>query len=53
MTMTRDVVERGRRVLRMERDALAEVEGRLGEEFARAVELIAASKGRVIVAGVG
>jgi arabinose-5-phosphate isomerase len=47
------VIERGRAVIRMEREALAEVECRLGEEFARAVELITASKGRVIVAGVG
>ena len=47
------LVERGRRVLRMEREALEETERRLGEEFARAVELIAGSRGRVIVAGVG
>jgi arabinose-5-phosphate isomerase len=47
------VVERGRRVLRMEREALEEVERRLGDEFARAVELIRQSSGRVIVAGVG
>jgi len=47
------LLERGRRVLRLEREALAEVEGRLDERFARAVELIAASTGRVIVAGVG
>ena len=47
------IVERGRRVLRMEREALEEVERRLGEEFARAVEMIADSPGRVIVAGVG
>lgn len=47
------MVERGRRVLRMERDALAEAERRLGDEFARAVALLAASSGRVIVAGVG
>jgi arabinose-5-phosphate isomerase len=47
------VVERGRRVLRMEREAIAAIEARLGEEFARAVELIATSRGRVIVAGVG
>jgi arabinose-5-phosphate isomerase len=46
-------VERGRRVLRMEREAIAGVEARLGDEFAAAVELIAASHGRVIVAGVG
>ncbi len=48
-----EMIERGRRVLRMEREALEEVEKRLGDDFARAVELIASSRGRVIVAGVG
>lgn len=48
-----DIAERGRRVVRMERDALAEVERRIGSAFVRAVELIAASRGRVIVTGVG
>lgn len=48
-----EAVERGRRVLRMEREALAETERRMGEEFARAVALIVGSPGRVIVAGVG
>lgn len=47
------IVERGRRVVRMERDALAAVEERLDEAFARAVTMIAQSGGRVIVAGVG
>ena len=47
------IVERGARVLRMEREALAEAERRLGDDFARAVELLAASRGRVIVSGVG
>jgi arabinose-5-phosphate isomerase len=51
--MTAELIERGRRVLRMEREALQEVECRLGEEFARAVEMMAASSGRMIVAGVG
>lgn len=51
--MSAELIERGRRVLRMEREALQEVECRLGEEFARAVELIASSSGRMIVAGVG
>ena len=46
-------IERGRAVLRMEREALAETERRLDERFARAVELIATVTGRVIVAGVG
>ena len=37
----------------MEREALEGLEARIGDEFARAVALIAASEGRVIVAGVG
>jgi arabinose-5-phosphate isomerase len=52
--MTRkDIVERGRRVLRMETEALGEAERRIGDEFGRAVETIARSEGRVIVSGVG
>ncbi len=52
--MTRkDIVERGRRVLRMETEALGEAERRVGDDFARAVESIARSEGRVIVSGVG
>ena len=47
------VLERGKRVVRLECEALAEVERRLDERFTRAVELIAGSTGRVIVAGVG
>jgi len=49
----KDIVERGRRVLRMETEALGEAERRIGEDFARAVETIARSDGRVIVSGVG
>lgn len=48
-----EIVDRGRRVLRLEREALAVAEARLGEPFARAVQLIADSHGRVIVAGMG
>lgn len=48
-----EIVERGRRVLRLETEALAEAERRIGDEFARAVECIARSEGRVIVSGVG
>jgi len=49
----KDIVERGRRVLRMETEALGEAERRIGDDFARAVECIAHSEGRVIVSGVG
>ena len=48
-----EIVDRGRRVMRLEAEALTAIEQRLGGEFARAVELIAGSPGRVIVAGVG
>src|SRR6478672_1460147 len=47
------IVERGRRVLQLERDALDEASKRLGDEFAKAVEAIAKSSGRVIVSGAG
>lgn len=47
------IVARGRRVLALERDALDASARLLGEDFARAVQLIGACKGRVIVAGVG
>ncbi len=48
-----DVVSRGRRVLELERDAIAALAASLGDDFARAVALIGDSTGRVIVAGVG
>jgi arabinose-5-phosphate isomerase len=48
-----DALARGRRVLRLEAAAISEAESRLGEEFVRAVEMIATARGRVIVCGVG
>ncbi|MGH7648829.1 MAG: KpsF/GutQ family sugar-phosphate isomerase [Gemmatimonadaceae bacterium] len=48
-----DIVERGRRVFRMEREALEDVERNLGAPFAAAIDLLAECTGRVIVAGVG
>lgn len=47
------VIASGRRVLRMESEALAGVEQRLGEDFARAVALVSQAPGRAIVSGVG
>jgi arabinose-5-phosphate isomerase len=52
--MTADlIIERGRRVLSLEAAALADAERALGDDFARAVQLLAACRGRVIIAGVG
>jgi arabinose-5-phosphate isomerase len=48
-----DIVQLGRRVVRLEREALEELEHRLGDAFGHAVDLIAGSSGRVIVSGVG
>lgn len=47
------VVERGRRVLRLEQEALGAAVERLGPAFAQAVELIKGASGRVIVSGIG
>jgi arabinose-5-phosphate isomerase len=48
-----EILDLGRRVLRLEREALQGVEERLGDSFVAAVELIAAATGRVIVSGSG
>lgn len=51
--MSLDAIERGKRVLRLEAEALGDAEKRLDGTFASAVDLVASSRGRVIVAGVG
>lgn len=48
-----DVLAQGRRVVRLEREALEGVEQRLGEPFVAAVRLIHGAAGRVIVSGSG
>jgi arabinose-5-phosphate isomerase len=48
-----ELVERGRAVIRMERDALASLAARIDTSFAEAVELLAAAEGQLLVSGVG
>src|SRR5256712_4096128 len=48
-----DLVERGRRVLVVEADAIQRVAERLGPPFAAAVRLLAGAQGRIIVSGLG
>jgi arabinose-5-phosphate isomerase len=48
-----EIIDRGRRVVQLEREAVSDLESRIDADFAKAVRLIAESKGRVIVAGVG
>jgi len=48
-----DTLDRARLVIRMEAQAVAALEGRIGDEFAGAVEAILTATGRVLVAGIG
>lgn len=54
MTRTaQDLLALAREVVRIEAAAVAALEARLGDDFLRAVELLAACRGKVIVSGVG
>jgi arabinose-5-phosphate isomerase len=48
-----EILDAGRRVIRLEAAAVAALEARLGDGFVAAVEAILQSTGRVIVSGVG
>ncbi|HID11187.1 MAG TPA: KpsF/GutQ family sugar-phosphate isomerase [Candidatus Latescibacteria bacterium] len=48
-----DPLERAKEVIRREAQAVAALEGRIEGPFRRALDIIAASKGRVIVTGMG
>jgi arabinose-5-phosphate isomerase len=50
---TEQLVERGKRVLALEAAAVQRLADSLGPAFGRAIEILAAAKGRVIVSGVG
>jgi arabinose-5-phosphate isomerase len=50
---SQEIIDLGKRVVRMEREALAESENRIDESFARAVGILARCTGRAIVSGVG
>lgn len=53
MSAPGEIIARGRRVLELEAAALLHAHTTLGDAFARAVQLLAECRGRVIVAGVG
>lgn len=48
-----DTLDRARLVIRMEAQAVAALEDRIGDEFAGAVEAVLTATGRVLVAGIG
>lgn len=47
------IIEQAKEVLKIEAQSILSLIGRVGKEFQRAVETILASKGRVIVTGIG
>lgn len=47
------ILDRARRVLEIEARGIADLKDRLGEEFVRAVEILYACKGKVVVTGLG
>ncbi|MBM3296835.1 MAG: KpsF/GutQ family sugar-phosphate isomerase [Candidatus Aminicenantes bacterium] len=49
----KEIIAIGRRVLEIESEALAALAPRIGESFARAVRLLAVSRARIIVTGMG
>ena len=53
MNDTATAIAKGKEVVRIERDAVSALEERIGDEFGRAVDLLASCKGRVIITGVG
>ncbi len=48
-----DAIEKGKEVVRIEARAVQALEGKIGEEFAGAVDLIAGISGRVVITGMG
>jgi arabinose-5-phosphate isomerase len=49
----KNIIESGKNVIRIEKEAIAAIEERIGENFAKAVQLILDRPGRVIVTGMG
>ncbi|RLB08145.1 MAG: D-arabinose 5-phosphate isomerase [Deltaproteobacteria bacterium] len=47
------IIERAKRVLRIEAEAVKKLEERINEDFVRAVEMILKCEGKVVVTGVG
>jgi len=53
MSKHQEIIRRGREVVRLEAEAVADLEQRIADSFGEAVEIIFACAGRVVVTGVG
>lgn len=52
-TNAEKIIENGKEVIRIEAEAVADLSNSINEDFVKAVELILASKGRVVLTGMG
>ena len=48
-----NVLERARKILEIEKNALADIAASLDENFEKAIDLILGAKGRVVITGMG
>jgi arabinose-5-phosphate isomerase len=48
-----DIIQRGKKVVRIEAEALRALEDRIDEKFERAVQLLNGAQGRVVITGIG
>ena len=53
MSQSSDLIQSAHRTIRLEREAIDTLLGRIDDDFVRACELILACKGRVVVVGMG
>ncbi|TLY33802.1 MAG: KpsF/GutQ family sugar-phosphate isomerase [Ignavibacteria bacterium] len=53
MTRAADIIRKGKEVVRIEAEAVAALEARIDQNFAQAVEVLFACRGRVVVTGMG
>jgi len=53
LSNTQDPIASARRTLEIERDAIAALSGRIGNDFVKACTLLLHCKGRVVVTGMG
>jgi len=48
-----EIIQKGKEVIRLEAESVANLQDRIGEDFAKAVDVIYNSKGRVVLTGMG
>lgn len=51
--MTKTYIDKAKQLLRIESEAIADLEGRIGKNFEKAVRIILRNKGKVVVTGIG